>query len=160
VVILLGDIDASDYSIAGSEYLLLVHGIEKGNISIDINMEKRLQQCCLEAIQKGIVNSAHDCSEGGLLVCLAECCLGNGLGFSAKSWPVKGRFDSAFFGESQSRIVASTSPRKINKLETLANKWQVPYLKLGTVGGSKIIIKDYLNISLNKLNQAWLHGLD
>jgi phosphoribosylformylglycinamidine synthase II len=160
VVILLGDIYPTDSSLAGSEYLSLVHRTVKGNISIDINLEKRLQKCCLEAIQKGVVNSAHDCSDGGLMVCIAECCLGSGLGFTSKSWPVKGRLDSAFFGESQSRIVVSTSTRKISKLEAIADKWQVPYLKLGTVGGNKIIIKDYFNISLNKLNEAWLHGLD
>jgi phosphoribosylformylglycinamidine synthase len=123
-------------------------------------MEKKLQRCCLEAIKKGILNSAHDCSDGGLLVTLAECCIGNGLGFESRNWPINGRLDSTFFGEAQSRIIVSTSNRKLSKLENIAQKWQVPYVILGTVSGKKIIIKDYLSISLNKLSEAWLHGLD
>jgi phosphoribosylformylglycinamidine synthase II len=160
IVVLLGEINPGDSSIAASEYLNLVHGIVKGNISIDINMEKQLQKCCLESIKKGILNSAHDCSDGGLLVTLAECCFGNGLGFESKNWPITGRLDSTFFGEAQSRIIVSTSPRKLSKLENIAQKWQVPFVILGTVGGKKMVIKDYLNISLNKLSEAWLHGLD
>jgi phosphoribosylformylglycinamidine synthase II len=160
IVLLLGDNNPADNSIAASEYLQQVHGITKGNISIDINLEKRLQKCCLEAIKKGILNSAHDCSDGGLLVCLAECCIGGGLGFKSENWPVDGRLDSAFFGEAQSRIIVSTTVRKLNKLENIAQKWQVPLVKLGTVGGTKINIKDYFNISLEKLREAWLHGLD
>jgi phosphoribosylformylglycinamidine synthase len=160
IVVLLGEINPDDSTIAASEYLELIHGIVKGNISIDINMEKKLQRCCLEAIKKGILNSAHDCSEGGLLVTLAECCIGNGLGFESRNWPITGRLDSTFFGEAQSRIIVSTSARKLSKLENIAQKWQVPYVILGTVSGKKMIIKDYLNISLNKLSEAWLHGLD
>jgi phosphoribosylformylglycinamidine synthase subunit PurL len=160
IVVLLGEINPGDSSIAASEYLERVHGIVKGNICIDINMENQLQKCCLEAIKKGILNSAHDCSDGGLLVTLAECCIGNMLGFESRNWPINGRLDSAFFGEAQSRIIVSTTTRKLSKLENIAQKWQVPYVILGTVSGKKIIIKDYLNISLNKLSEAWLHGLD
>ena len=160
IVVLLGDINPNDNSIAASEYLERIHGIVKGNISIDINLEKRLQKCCLEAIQKGIFNSAHDCSEGGLLVTLAECCITNGLGFESSNWPVNGRLDTSFFGEAQSRIIVSTSTRKLSKLENIAGKWQVPYMVLGTVGGKKINIKNYLNISLDKVIEAWLYGLE
>ena len=58
----------------GSEYLELRHGLVRGKPAIDLDLEKRVQRCCLDAIRRGIIKSAHDCSEGGLAVALAEFC--------------------------------------------------------------------------------------
>ncbi len=158
--LLLGYNRVPDISLGGSEYLELIHGIVKGNPSIDLEFEKRLQQCCLEAIGRGIVSSAHDCSEGGLLVCLAESCLAGGLGLVIRGWRIENRLDAALFGETQSRIVVSVKNRHIDRLEKIALKWRVPLTKLGIVEGKRLIWEDYLNITLEKMENAWMNGLN
>ena len=159
-VFLLGTSQPEDNSLGGSEYLSVIHGLVMGNPSIDLELERRLHRCCIELVSRGITNSAHDCSDGGLLVCLAESCLLNGLGFISNGWRTEGRLDTALFGEAQSRIVVSVPPKLTSKLEKIACKWQVPSTRLGTVTGSRLIIKDYVNISLDKMETAWLGGLD
>ena len=160
VVFLLGDCKPGDSSIGSSEYLELVHGTVRGNPYIDLGVEKRVQRCCLEAIRRGIVNSAHDCSEGGLGVALAESCLANGLGFVGYDWEIGGRLDSALFGEAQSRIVVSVAPKSIWKLQKLAARWQIAAARLGTVGGTCLMIEGYIDLSIDKMKEAWWYGLE
>jgi phosphoribosylformylglycinamidine synthase len=67
--------------IGGSEYLSVVHGLETGPVPwLDLNLERAVQQVCRDLIQQGLVESAHDLSEGGLAVALAECCISGGIG--------------------------------------------------------------------------------
>ncbi|MCX6009838.1 MAG: phosphoribosylformylglycinamidine synthase subunit PurL [Chloroflexi bacterium] len=160
MVFLLGDSQTVDSSIGGSEYLELIHGIIKGNPYIDLGMEKRLQRCCLEAIARGLINSAHDCSEGGLGVTLAESCLANGLGFVSRDWKSEGRLDAALFGEAQSRIIVSVVPKSARKLEKLAARYQIAATRLGTVGGKRLILKGYIDLSLKEVGEAWWSGLE
>jgi phosphoribosylformylglycinamidine synthase II len=159
IVFLLGSPKADDISLSGSEYLKSVHNLVMGNLSIDLELEKRLHHCCIELIRQGIINSAHDCSEGGLLVCLAESCLAGGIGFVSQNWRTEGRLDTALFGEAQSRIIVSVSPNLVTKLEKIVSKWQMPLTKLGAVGGKRLIVKDYVNITLEKMGKAWLNTL-
>jgi len=159
-VVLLGDNQTVDSSIGSSEYLELAHGIIRGNPYIDLGMEKRLQRCCLEAIRRGLINSAHDCSEGGLGVALAESCLANGLGFVSYDWETEGRLDAALFGEAQSRIIVSVTPKSIWKLERLAARYQIAAAKLGTVIGRRLILKGYINLSQKQMGEAWWDGLE
>ncbi len=159
LVFLLGDNQTIDASIGSSEYLE-VHGIIKGNPHIDLGMEKRLQRCCLEAIRRGIINSAHDCSEGGVAVALAESCLSTGLGFVSNDWRLEGRLDTALFGEAQSRIIVSVTPRAAWKLEKLAARWQIGATELGAIGGKRLILKGYIDLSLKQVGEAWWGGLE
>jgi len=159
IAFILGYDRVPDNSLGGSEYLELIHGQVKGNPSIDLGFEKRVQQCCLDAIGRGIINSAHDCSEGGLLVCLAESCIVGGLVLTIQGWRIDDRLDAALFGEAQSRIVVSVNSRHAGKLEKTASKWQVPLTKLGIIGGKRLIWEDYLSINLEKLENAWMNGL-
>jgi len=160
MVFLLGDSQPVDSSIGSSEYLELIHGIIKGNPYIDLGMEKRLQRCCLEAIRRGLINSAHDCSEGGLAVALAESCLANSLGFVSHNWEVEGRLDAALFGEAQSRIIVSVVPKSARKLQKLAARYQIAATRLGTVGGKRLILKGYIDLSLKQVGEAWWSGLE
>ncbi len=159
IVFLLGSPKADDVSLSGSEYLKIVHNLVMGNLFIDLELEKRLHQCCIELIRQGVINSAHDCSEGGLLICLAESCLASGIGFVSQSWRTEGRLDTALFGEAQSRIIVSVTPNLVTKLEKIASKWQMPVTGLGAVGGKRLMIKDYVNITLEKMEKAWLNTL-
>ncbi len=160
LVFLLGDGQVVDSSIGSSEYLALVHGIIKGNPHIDLGLEKRLQRCCLEAIRRDILNSAHDCSEGGLGVALAESCVANGLGFVSRDWRIAGRLDSALFGEAQSRIVVSLAPKSAWKLGRLAARWQIGAKRLGTVEGKRLILRGYIDLSVDEIGEAWWGGLE
>ncbi|MBN2463571.1 MAG: phosphoribosylformylglycinamidine synthase subunit PurL [Dehalococcoidia bacterium] len=160
LVFLLGDSQTIDSSIGSSEYLELAHGITKGNPYIDLEMEMRLQRCCLEAIRRGLIKSAHDCSDGGLGVALTESCLANGLGFASYDWETEGRLDATLFGEAQSRIIVSITPKSVWKLEKLAARYNIAATKLGAVGGNRLILKGYIDSSLKQLGEAWWNGLE
>ena len=160
LVFLLGDSQTIDSSIGSSEYLELAHGIIKGNPYIDLEMEIRLQRCCLEAIRRGLIKSAHDCSDGGLGVALAESCLASGLGFSSYDLEAEGRLDATLFGEAQSRIIVSITPKSVWKLERLATRYNIAATKLGAVGGNRLILKGYIDLSLKQLGEAWWNGLE
>jgi phosphoribosylformylglycinamidine synthase len=150
-----GDYAVSYCGLGASEYLELVHGLVKGKPSIDLNMEKKVQRCCLEAIRRGIVRSAHDSSEGGLLVAIAESCIAGDIGFEGKGWSVKGRLDAFFFGECQSRIVVSVPEDGMVKLAEVAERWQVPLTFLGTVGGKRLTIEGYIDLPVAEIAKAW-----
>lgn len=160
LVFLLGDSKVVDSSIGSSEYLELVHGMIKGNPYIDLELEKRLHRCCLEAMRRRIINSAHDCSEGGLGVALAESCLANGLGFVSHDWRAEGRLDSALFGEAQSRIILSVAPKSAWKMDRLAVRWQIAATRLGTVGGKRLVLKSCIDLPIDKMQEAWWDGLE
>jgi phosphoribosylformylglycinamidine synthase len=145
--------------LGASEYLELVHGLVRGKPGINLDMEKRVQRCCLEAIKRGLIKSAHDCSEGGLLVAIAESCICGDIGFKGESWKVKGRLDSAFFGEHQSRIVVSLSVNSVVKLSKVARKWRVPLTLLGRIGGRRLMVEGYIDLPLAKAEKAWRDGL-
>lgn len=156
VVFLLGDV-LLEGGLDGSEYLDLIRGIVGGCPSIDLDLEKRVHGCCLEAIRNGLLKSAHDCSEGGLAVTLAESSLIGAIGFKGKIKP-RNRLDEAFFGEKQSRIVVSVASAKVGALRRIVRKHRVPLIRLGVVGGEKFLIENCMDLSLAELSQSWRKG--
>ncbi len=162
VIVLLGE---KKGELAGSEYLYTIHKQKKGNPEIDIELEKATQAVCLEAIQKGIVKSAHDSAEGGLMVCLAESCITNNKGMMGAIITVDGlnskdmRLDEILFGESPSKIVVSVDEKNQKELEKLAEKHGVPFYKIGTVSGKKFVVKKgrskIIDMSLSQMSHAW-----
>jgi phosphoribosylformylglycinamidine synthase len=158
--------------LGGSEYLELVHGLIKGKPVVDLDLERRVQRCCLEAVRAGVIKSAHDCSDGGLAVAIAESCITGDIGFKgkvsshpgeprAKSQrvpPPGSRLDSILFGEHQSRIVASLKRSSAIKLSNIARKWRVPLTFLGEVGGRYVVIDGYIDLPLTKIKRAWRNG--
>ncbi|HEX77876.1 MAG TPA: phosphoribosylformylglycinamidine synthase subunit PurL [Dehalococcoidia bacterium] len=162
LVFLLGGAEIEpEAALAGSEYLELRSGRVCGRPQIDLQLEKRVQRCCLEAIRSGIIRSAHDCSDGGLAVALAESAIAGGLGFWGGRWWGQGqRNDVALFGEGQSRIVVSTSPEDAPRLRALAGAEQVPLQELGRVQGQHFIIEGLIDLPLAQLARAWWGGLE
>lgn len=162
VIVLLGENRAD---LSGSEYLYRVHQQKKGNPQIDIEREKAVQQATLEAIESGIINSAHDCSEGGLAVALAEACITKAnkmLGAKIELDEAQNadiRTDELLFGEAPSRIMVSLDKDNLSELEDIAEKRAIPYQVLGNVGGKTLTIeykgKKIVDISLTKLSDAW-----
>jgi phosphoribosylformylglycinamidine synthase len=161
IILLLGKNKAE---LGGSEYLKTLHGLKKGDCpSIDLALEKSVQKTALEAIEKGLVQSAHDCSEGGLAVALAESCISNpakrlGALINLASGPM--RKDALLFGEAQSRIILSAKPKKIKKLLQIARKNKTPLSLIGKVAGNKLVINKFINIPVNVLYKAWSSAIE
>jgi len=134
IVILLG---GSAPQIGGSEYLFLQTGQIAGDApSLDLNAEKRLQSCVYALINQRLLNSAHDVSEGGLAVALCESSfaankeLGVTIGTNVLT---ASRPDFDLFGEHQTRIVASSAPRNVPEILSIAHSYSVPAVAIGEV---------------------------
>ena len=161
VVLLLGEsaVRGEAASLAGSEYLETVHNLVAGQPSLDLAVEVVVQRSCLRLIQDGLLHSAHDCSEGGLAVALAECAIQGQQGFQG-SFTHEGRWDAALFGETPSRIVVSLAASDMARVESLCREENVPYALLGTVGGHRFVLTSVLDLPLDALDDAWRHGLE
>jgi phosphoribosylformylglycinamidine synthase len=125
-------IGKSNADINSSEYLHKLHNVEfSPPPHFDIEEEFQLQQKVSELIKKKLIESAHDISEGGLFITLAESAFANNAGFDVVASDFNIRKDAYWFGESQSRVVVSVQPEKINEFKkALGNH---PYEELGIV---------------------------
>ena len=140
--------------IASSEYLHKVHQVEYSPApQFDIEEELALQKKVLELIKKGIIESAHDISEGGLFISLVESGFNNDLGFDIKTDPSI-RKDGFLFGEAQSRIAVSVNASNVEAFEAAVKG--IPSMKLGIVTGGEIRVdgEDWGNIT------AWKQKYD
>jgi phosphoribosylformylglycinamidine synthase len=131
--------------LGGSEYLKLRTGKVQGACpELRLDEELRLQACVREGIRLGLIRSAHDTSEGGLVVAALESAFGanDGEGMGCQLLLTKGalRLDSLLFGETAGRIVVSVSPEAEGSLATLCATHRVPCAKIGATGGSRITL--------------------
>ncbi|MFA0747805.1 phosphoribosylformylglycinamidine synthase subunit PurL, partial [Fervidibacter sp.] len=133
--------------LGGSEYLRWRFGLEVGEPPrLDWRLEKAVQVVCREGIKRGIIKSAHDCSEGGLAVCLAECCIAGEIGGKVNltaemiQSPITGRYSPILFGETASRIVVTVEASKLPELSAIAEEQNCPMFVLGEVGGRELVI--------------------
>lgn len=162
LVVLLGE---TREELGMTEYLKVIHGRERGlPPELDLDRELAVVQCCREAIRRGIIKSAHDLSEGGLAVALAECSLltpsapqGTEIMLPASQ---EIRLDALLFGESQSRILVTISESQREEMGRLAEEFHVPIYVLGRVGGDHLSIqlegeKPIIHIPLRQLEEAW-----
>ena len=135
---------ALGYSLGGSRYLKVCHGLKVGPPPcVDLAYEIKIQNAVRALIREGVVKSAHDCSEGGLAVSLAECCFhpeklfGVEIDFKAGDTAAT----TLLFNESQSRIVFSVGPENLQKTISMLQDRQIPFQQLGTVGGDQLRIR-------------------
>jgi len=141
-ILLLGD---PGDELGGSHYVKVIHGRKAGTPPrLDYTKEKAVQEAVRSLIRMSLVRSAHDCSEGGLAVALAECCISGAEAVGAEidlSEFGAGPADELLFNEAQSRIVISV--RRENAAAALAlAQWQgVPAQRLGFTGGEHLRIK-------------------
>ena len=174
-IVLLGDIvDNNDplLGLGGSAYLQVIHGQKNGTPPrCELEPARTLHTTLLGLIQSGLVKSAHDCSEGGLAVCLAESCISRlvaretprligatvdlslvGRESSRAQKSEDGekseldgvsphRLDALLFGETQSRIVVTCQPLDAVKLVERARLMGVPAVQIGRVGGDQLAVK-------------------
>ena len=133
-IILLGECKPE---VGGSEYVQMLLNEALGDApAIDLLFEKRLQQLCLSLIHTRLIHSAHDCSEGGIAVALAECCFGpyETLGAQITNLALAdSRPDFLLYGESQSRIIISADPASVPEILRTARALRIPATTLGSV---------------------------
>ncbi len=153
-----GAVEQPARTLAGSEYLEAVHGAVIGTPTVDLAAEARLHGLVLSANDAGLLLSAHDCSDGGLAVALAECCLLGGYGFAGQA-AVEGRIDAALFGEGQGRIIVSARPEAGARLAALAEDRGVPLTRLGTTTDEGALRFGPVDADLDALREAWESGL-
>jgi phosphoribosylformylglycinamidine synthase II len=156
VIFLLGETKAE---LGGSEFQYAVHGVTEGRPpQIDLDVEKTLQDGVLSAIQQGLVASAHDLSDGGLAVAVAESCISGGRGAKV-DFATSLRADIGLFSESQSRILLSAKPDKAAALQSHLEKSGIPVQQLGTVQGNELNIsvnsKPVVLASVEQLEKVW-----
>jgi phosphoribosylformylglycinamidine synthase subunit PurL len=125
--------------IASSEYVYSYKGIKATPAPhFDLATEQKLQKAITSLIENKLIESAHDVSDGGLLVTLAESAFPRGLGFSVNS-DASIRQDAFWFGEAQSRVVVSVDASKKAAFEAALQAQGVKFSALGSVQGTDII---------------------
>jgi phosphoribosylformylglycinamidine synthase len=158
-VVLVGE---SKDELGGSEYIKVMHGLVEGDApSIDLQFERKLHQFMLEAIQKDLIRSAHDLSDGGLAVALAEACIidrENPIGATV-TFTASIRKDALYFGESQSRLLLSVAPEHEGNIKQLAISMQVPIAVIGEVGGKVLKINDDIHVDLVSLGERYYNSI-
>lgn len=149
--------------IGGSEYLAVIHGIVGGEPPpVDLAYEKRVHGACLAAIRQRIVKSAHDCSEGGLGVAIAEGCVRaerKPIGATIRPDKVGIRGDFWLFGEDQSRIVLTIAHRDLPLLENICARYNVETTRLGSVGGRTLRVEGLMDIACNDMVHAYYSAI-
>ncbi|MBF2067863.1 MAG: phosphoribosylformylglycinamidine synthase subunit PurL [Calothrix sp. C42_A2020_038] len=172
LIYLLGTPVESKTQLGASEYLATIHHTIAGKPPrIDFDLERRVQKVCRQGIRLSWVHSAHDCSEGGLAVALAECCISSQLGAEISVIPPNSpnlRWDELLFGESGARIVVSVSPAQQSAWEShlsqyLTNCWQ----KLGKVGnfdtGLQVLTTDnqtLIGVTIEEISLNFLNAIE
>ncbi|MGC1245574.1 MAG: phosphoribosylformylglycinamidine synthase subunit PurL [Spirulinaceae cyanobacterium] len=156
-------------TLGGSEYLAAIHDIVAGKPpQVNFSLEIQVQKVCREGVRRGLVNSACDCSEGGIAVAVAEACLVNQLGAdiyldSAETQ----RWDEALFGEATSRILVSISPTQQKTWEAYLQK-ELPdtWLQIGTVKEKKSQLRIYtadkvllIKVKMAEVSDRWQEAI-
>ncbi|MEN9216183.1 MAG: phosphoribosylformylglycinamidine synthase subunit PurL [Gloeomargarita sp. HHBFW_bins_162] len=152
--------------LGGSEYLAAVHDVITGRPpEVDLEREQRVQNACRTGIQRGWVRAAHDVSDGGVVIALAEMAIASHLGVQiTANVPLETRWDEWLFGEGGSRIWVAVAPELQNEWEDyltqcLPNEWGF----WGRTGGTSLIIEvgdnPVINVPVTALHQAWAESL-
>jgi phosphoribosylformylglycinamidine synthase len=170
-IVLLGE---SFGELGGSQYLATVAGVVQGEPpQLDLDRERALITLLSRAAADGLIQSAHDCSDGGVGVALAECAFDTGgIGFevdvpgielSASPSPAV-TVAATLFGESASRAIVSVAPAMRGRFMELAASLGVPALAIGRTGGSRLRLaiagEPAIDLSLTQAEQVWSTALE
>ena len=133
---------------------------------LNLELERAVQSACLQAAEEGLLNSAHDCSDGGLAVALAECCFSSlnrqAIGANIE---IAANYDTTtqLFSETPSRIVISFDQSASAKIENLAAGAGCPITILGTVRSDRLRIEsmgqEVVNVRVPEMEHAWRSSL-
>ena len=144
--------------LGGSEYLAFIHGrVEGPPPPVDYAVERAAGATVREAMKSGLARNAHDLSDGGFAIALAECALTRQpapIGAKVKI-DAGSRGDIALFGENHGRYLVTTRPGEVEKLEALAARNGAALSRVGTVGGDRLVIDGLVDEPLAALEKAW-----
>jgi phosphoribosylformylglycinamidine synthase len=151
--------------LGGSYYLQTEYGKKEGSVpKLNLENEMKLQKLLISQIESGKIKAAHDLSEGGFMVCLAEMLFGsNKLGLSL-SIPVAERLDATLFGESQGRVIVAVNPSDSEDLITFAQSAGVQIDSLGTTDKTGILKVNFgkeevLDVKVDELHLVWENAI-
>src|SRR5438552_2169920 len=156
-------ISAADPDLAASSYASAVHGIEAGRpADVDLDAHQRVLAVVREAVARGWLSSAHDCSDGGAAVAVAESAILGTIGADV-TLPAAARTDAALFGEAPSRFILSLPEDRVSDLQVLAAVHGVPVAILGRTGGDRLRIAATgqreqgwtIDLALDELSRAY-----
>jgi phosphoribosylformylglycinamidine synthase len=153
------NIEQPQDALGGSEYIKLEHGLIGGKLEIDLQLEGRVQRAVLAAIKQGVATAAHDCSDGGLAVALAEMCIAGGMGLDASNAVLGARHTVTLFGEAQSRVIVSVRPESREKLLQITTGMSVPMQHIGRVTAEPRLRLGGIDATLDELREAFEGGL-
>ncbi len=143
-------IGADRKGLGATEYLKMIHGKTAGDSpELDIDFEVKLQEALLDAIKSGFITAAHDISDGGLAITLAEMCIFGKMGATVDVTKLGGTTHEVLFSEAQSGVVISVSSSDVDRAMTHFEKAEVPAYQLGKAAGSELSIAglDSLNVA-------------
>ena len=164
VIVLLGE---SRGELGGSEYLKTVHDLVRGvPPMLDLERERALQRLLVRLADERLVHSAHDCSDGGLAVTLAECSFGTGgigaeVSIEGTSVSKNPRLNvaAALFGESATRVVVSTASDLVTEVLQQAARDGVPARVIGETGGNRLRMavagSVEVDVAIEQAESAW-----
>ncbi len=153
-------IEQKQEALGGSEYIKTEHGLIGGRLEIDLQLEGRVQRAVLAAIRQGVAAAAHDCSDGGLAVALAEMCIAGGKGLDASGAVLGARPTASLFAETQSRIIVTVKPPDRERLAQITGGLNVPVQHIGRVTAEKRLrIGAAVDATLDELRDAYEGGL-
>ena len=158
VILLLGE---NKDELGGSEFLKVLLNLKAGACPrLDLEVEKRLYEAVIRSSEAKLLNSAHDCAEGGLAVALAESCMSGPNAFGAQvSLDSDFSANAVLFSETQSRILVSCSKDNVGKVVSICEEEGVPVSKIGLVGGSRLTINDWVDADVQELQLLWKNAL-
>jgi phosphoribosylformylglycinamidine synthase len=159
VIFLVGEIGDD---MGASRFFKVCHGLKAGRPPrLDVERELAVQKAVRDLIQAGLVRSAHDCSEGGLAVAIAESCFNPGRLLGAKieiDGGAQREAATALFNESQSRIVISCGPADAEKVLAALKSKNVPHQKLGEVAADTLSINEF-SWSIAEIHDDWFNAI-
>lgn len=161
IIVLLGRVRTE---LGGSEYLAVCHQIEAGEVpQPDLHEEVQIIEMLLELCARGLIKSAHDISEGGLAVTLAESAIQGGLGFETDLPAAADQASQILFSEAPSRAVVSLAPENLDAVKEMASRYQLPWTVLGKVGGRRLVISEgnheLIDLDLEQAGHTWGEAL-
>ncbi len=160
MIILLGE---SKEELGGSEYLKTIFNVKSGIVPrLDLQEARRLVDLLISLSKNGLLRSAHDCSEGGLAVTLAESCIlekGREIGAVIEDAVGNLSREAYLFGETQSRVVISVDPKRLKEVHDMIESYRVPHKKIGKVGGSSLKINSLIQVPVAVLTATWRNAI-
>jgi phosphoribosylformylglycinamidine synthase len=155
--------------LGASQYLETVHGHKAGRPpAVDFDAERAVQSACREAIRAGVLDVAHDCSDGGLAVAIAEACIAGNTGARISLDALESahpglRTDVMLFAEEGARIVVALPAERWTELEGIAAASGARLYPLGEAGGDWLHLRrgeDQLaDLQISEVAMAWQNGL-